>query len=87
MTTTYIVTCNLIEIQKCKEQVMEIVRKNGCIGYSGTGDEITFHFTKAKSAMMTFLDLDDLLNIAFVSGQPYLIDETKLKGVFKYDQS
>ena len=85
MIETYGMKCNLIEIQHCKDRVVEIVKGNKCIGYSGTGDTVTFHFPTAESAMMAFLELDDLLFNVSVSASPVYIDETKLKGVFNYD--
>lgn len=85
MIETYGMKCNLIEIQHCKDRVVEIVKGNKCIGYSGTGDTVTFYFHTAESAMMAFLELDDLLSNVSVSASPVYIDKTILKGVFNYD--
>jgi len=85
MIECYGMKCNLIEIQVHKDKVIEIVRRNKCIGYSGTGDIVTFHFHTAQSAVIAFLELDDLLSNVSVSASPVYIDENILKGVFKYD--
>lgn len=87
MINSYIVTCNLIEILNCRIKVMEIVRSGKCVGFSGTGDTVTFHFPTRGGAMMAFLELETFLDNVSVATSPLTIDKTKLKGVFKYDQS
>ena len=85
MVESYIVTCNLIEIQKCKKKVIDIVRTGRCVGYGGEGDTVTFHFRKRGGAMMVFLEPEDILQNVSVATSPLFIDENNLKGVFKYD--
>lgn len=85
MFESYVVKCNLIELQICKVKVMEIVRKQKCLGFGGTGDVVTFHFSDKGQAMLTFLELETFLTNVSVSTTPIFIDKTKLKGVFSYD--
>jgi hypothetical protein len=85
MVNSYIVTCSLIEILNHRVKVMELVRSGKCVGYSGTGDKITFHFPTRGGAMMVFLELETFLDNVSVETSPMCVDETKLKGVFKYD--
>ena len=85
MVKSYIVTCNLIEIQNRKEKVIDLVRSGKCVGYGGTGDIVTFHFPTRGGAMMTFLELEGFLDNVSVETSPMYVDKTKLKGVFKYD--
>lgn len=85
MVKSYVVKCNLIEIQHCKDKVMNIVRKQKCLGFGGEGELVTFHFADSGSAMMVFLELEAFLDCVSVSAYPVLLTEEKLKGVFKYD--
>lgn len=85
MIKSYVVTCNLIEIQHCKEKVMEVVRAGKCFGLGGYGDTVTFHFLTKGGAMTSFLELETFLNNVTVSASPVDINECDLKGVFKYD--
>lgn len=85
MVKSYVVKCNLIEVEIHKAQVLNVIREQKCIGYGGTGDTITFHFADSGSAMMVFLELEGFLDCVSVSAYPVLLTEEKLKGVFKYD--
>ena len=85
MVQSYMVKCNLIEIQKCKEQVVSLARMSRCVGFSGEGDIITFHFPSRGGAMMVFLELEDFLDNVSIETSPSFIDKNNLKGVFKYD--
>jgi hypothetical protein len=85
MINSYSVKCNLIEIQYCKEKVIKTVRMARCVGYSGEGDTITFHFPARGGAMMVFLELEDFLDNLSIETSPSFIDKNNLKGVFKYD--
>lgn len=87
MLKSYVVTCSLIEILNKREAVLELVRSGNCIGYSGIGDAITFHFSTRGDAMMVFLGLETILDCLSVSTSPMSVDKNNLKGVFKYDQN
>ena len=85
MVNSYIVTCNLIEIQHHKLKVRAIVRAGKCVGFSGAGENICFHFITRGHAMMVFLELEHFLDNVSFETSSLTIDKTKLKGVFKYD--
>ena len=84
MYKSYVVTCNLIEIQHCMMKVINIVRSGRCVGFSRTDDKITFHFPTKGGAMIAFLELETFLGNVSVSTNPLDIKNIKLKGVFKY---
>jgi hypothetical protein len=85
MMETYCVRCNLIEVDMHKDKVMDIVRGQKCIGYSGIGDSVTFHFLTDGQAMMAFLELEGFLTSVSASMNPLFINNKFLKGVFNYD--
>ena len=82
MVKSYMVTCNLFEIQKCMEKVLDIVRDMKCFGYSGTGDTVTFHFPARGQATMVFLQLEGMLDNVSVETSAVFINKNKLKGIF-----
>lgn len=85
MVKSYVVKVNLIEIQHCMVKVMDIVRAGRCVGFSGTGDIVTFHFPTKGCAMIVFLELETFLGNVSVSASPMNINKNNLKGIFKYD--
>lgn len=85
MVKSYVITCNVFEVEIHKDKVLNVVREEKCIGYGGEGDKVTFHFAENGQAMMAFLELDLFLQNLSISTNTKFIDETILKGVFKYD--
>ena len=85
MIETYVVKCNLHEVNFHTDRVIDVVRGQKCLGYGGTGEEVIFYFADRGQAMMTFLEFDFFLSHVFVDTSPLFINKKKLKGVFVYD--
>ena len=85
MIESYVVTCNLMEIQWCRKKVIDLARTGKCIGYDGAGDTINLHFPTKGDAMMVFLELETFLGTVCIETNPVYINKTNLKGVFDYD--